>query len=945
MYKNTFLTNESDICFLDKIKSSLAKCKSFKFSVSFIKKAGLVLLSKDIEDALERGAEGKIITSTYQNFTDIASLETFLSWQEKYSNFKCKLDYGCFGDQGFHTKGYIFEFEDEFEVIIGSSNFTRFALLFNKEWDVSVLTNNSENLLNDVLNQFNIYWDKTYDLDREIVRRYAIRLEYAISSWDMDYCDFDENNVFKPNAMQKRALKEIKRYHDLNVKRCLVVAATGSGKTYLSAFDAQNFDAHKLLFVVHRDTILVEAMNTFKNVFGNTRTYGIYTGQHKELDADFIFASNQILSRNLNLFAKDEFEYIVIDEVHHAAATTYQKIINYFKPQFLLGLTATPERMDEKSIYDLFENNVPYDLRLREAIENDLVVPFHYFGIKDTLISYEDDISKEGIRKYISQLASNTHCKFVHEQIQKHLPNNGKLKCIGFCKNVEHARLMAEGMEQFGYKTAYLSASDPTGARIKKFEDLQNENNDLNIIFAVDVLNEGVDIPAINMVLFLRPTDSSTIFLQQLGRGLRKYQDKSFLTVLDFIGNSYKRSAQIAIALGTLSKSTIQPEKRTIKDYIRTNFETINLPGVIIKLDEESKKEVLDSIEKTNFNETRFLKQDYENFKAFLIRNNVIKSDSYPMPTDYLDQSSGTDLIKYTKKYDSYYDFLLKVESEVPYFNEEEVNTIRTISWFLPLVRKEEFLILRSLIEGPKTAEEIQIETNLEDNASFKQAIDMLTKNVSGTFPKSFIPLIKKEDDKYSLTANLNFDTFKMWFVDLLNYGIEKFNLDDYKKVGLLNLYGQYTGQKAFMALNCRIKDKDAANLMYMTGVHYINDELCLFVNLNKNAQKEERLKYQDYFINNTILHWESQTGTTLKNKKGIGLLNAKKAHIFIRKVAKEDGIEMPFIYLGVGELTNPIESKKDPSTLLFNIVLENSVPYEYKYDFGIEDTENEEEN
>lgn len=943
MNKNVFLTNESEIAFLDKIKSSLAKCKSFRFSVSFIKKAGLILLANDIEEALSRGVEGYLITSTYQNFTDIASLEMFLSWQEKYPNFKCKLDYGCFGEQGFHTKGYIFEYDDEYEVIIGSSNFTRFALLYNKEWDMSLATSSSDSVLNDVLKQFNIYWEKTYDLDRDIVKRYTIKLEYAIQSWDMDYCNIDENNTFKPNAMQKKALKEIKRFHDMNIDRCLVVAATGSGKTYLAAFDAQNFDAHKVLFIVHRDTILVDALNTFKNVFGNGRTYGLYTGQYRELDADFIFASNQMLARNVELFAKDEFDYIVIDEVHHAAASTYQKIISYFKPQFLLGLTATPERMDEKSVYELFGNNVPYDLRLREAIENDLVVPFHYYGIKDQLVSYEDDLSKEGIRRYIAQLVSDTHCSFVDSQIKKHLPT-GKLKCIGFCKNIEHARLMAEGMQKYGYNTTYLTANDPTGVRIKKFEDLQNDNNPLNIIFAVDVLNEGVDIPAINMVLFLRPTESSAIFLQQLGRGLRKYGNKQYLTVLDFIGNSYKRSSQIAIALGTLSKAC-SADKRTIQAYIQTDFSTLNLPGVIIQLDKESKDEVLNSIEKTNFNDIKFLKQDYENFKSFLIKNGNIKPDSYPMPTDFLDQAAGTDLIKYTKKYDSYYDFLLKVESDVPYFNEEETKAIRTLSWFLPLVRKEEFLILKALMNGPLSKEELLIVTDIKDDITFKQAIDMLMKKVSGTLVSSFIPLVKFENDKYELIPNLNFDTFKSWFINLIEYGIEKFNISSYKPVGKLNLYCGYTGPKVFMAMNCRVKGEDKVNLMYMTGVHYINDELCLFVTLNKDAQKEERLKYQDYFVSDSVLHWESQTDTTLENTKGKNLLKAKKAHIFVRKTKKEDGIESPFIYIGVGELTNPVDSKKKPATLLFNIVLDNSVPYEYKYDLGIEDAEDEKGN
>ncbi|MBP5593151.1 MAG: DUF3427 domain-containing protein, partial [Clostridia bacterium] len=506
----------------------------------------------------------------------------------------------------------------------------------------------------------------------------------------------------------------------------------------------------------------------------------------------------------------------------------------------------------------------------------------------------------------------------------------------------EHDRLMAEGMEAFGYKTTYLSASDPTGVRLKKFEDLQDDNNPLNIIFAVDVLNEGVDIPAINMVLFLRPTESSTIFLQQLGRGLRKFDGKTFLTVLDFIGNSYKRSAQIAIALGSLTKSASMPDKRAILDHIATNFTTLTIPGVIIDLDKESKEEILSSLERTNFNELRVLKQDYENFKAFLIKNGVLTHSQYPMPVDYLDQTAGTDLIKYTKKYESYYDFLVKVETNIPLFNSDQINAIRTLSWFLPLVREEEYLILKALISGPKTKEEL-LSLGLEDNMSFKQATDMLLKRVGGTLSKSFIPLISYDGTIYSLTSDLTNEAFKEWYENLIKYGLEKLKIDDYKKVGLLNMYGQYTGPKAFMALNCRKRGEEIANLMYMTGVHYINDELCLFVNLKKDSNTEERLKYQDYFISNNILHWESQTDTTLTNKKGQKLLETKKAHIFIRKAAKEDGVELPFIYIGVGELTNPVESQKTPPTVLFNIVLDSSIPIEYKYDFGIEDTKDEE--
>ena len=204
-----------------------------------------------------------------------------------------------------------------------------------------------------------------------------MQLDYAIDKWDMDFLAFSSNQV-KPNAMQRRALKEIRRYRDLGVKKALVVSATGSGKTYLCAFDARNFDAKKLLFVVHRDAILNEAKKTFEKVFGATRTYGLYTGKNKDIDVDFLFATNTMIAKHLDEFDKNLFDYIILDEAHHASATTYKSIMKYFNPEFILGLTATPERMDNEDVFELFDKNVPYELRLRDAIKNDLVVPFHY---------------------------------------------------------------------------------------------------------------------------------------------------------------------------------------------------------------------------------------------------------------------------------------------------------------------------------------------------------------------------------------------------------------------------------------------------------------------------------------------------------------------------------------------------------------------------------------
>lgn len=934
MAEKGFLTNESSIRFLDKIIADLSSCDSFDFSVSFIKKAGLILLQDAMERALKRGVQGRILTSTYQNFTDIPSLEAFLHWQELYPNFKCHLEYGSFGDDGFHTKGYLFTFKDRREVIIGSSNITYWALIKNKEWNLSLEISHDDEVYQEIAKEFSFFWDHTNPLNQDVIKQYTEHLKYAIEQWDMDFFDPDSDKLIRPNLMQRQALKEISRYRCMNVSKALVVAATGSGKTYLAAFDALNFQAKKLLFIVHKDMILEAAMQTFMHVFGTSRTYGMYTGQAKEgLTADFLFASNIILANNLGLFDPKEFDYIVIDEVHHVAADTYRKIIGYFKPQFLLGLTATPDRMDEQSVYDLFDKNVPYDLRLREALENDLIVPFHYYGIRDSLVSYTDDATGEGMRKMIQEIAANTHCEFVRNQIEKYRPKGTKLKCVGFCRTVEHAHLMAENMSKLGYTCISLSGQDATGVRLKAFSDLEDDNNPLSIIFTVDILNEGIDVPAMNMVLFLRPTESSTIFIQQLGRGLRKYKNKNYLTVLDFIANSYTRSVQIALALGSLSKSGTA-DKRTIADHVRTDYQELGLPGLLIHFDKESRDEILNSIAHTNFNRFELLKKDYQNFKEYL----KLKPGEYPKHTDFLNGEVSADLLRYTKKFESYYDFLKRCEEDVPFFNEEQVKIIRTLSWHLPLIRPEDYLIVERLLSGERSEADLRSYCQLNDDfneTSFLHALRILQDDVTFTRPDSYVALIKKNGDKYSLAFDATSGAFVEWISDLLAYGLQRFASEFYGDHGLLKLYGSYTGSKSYMALN-------NGNMFRMTGVETIQGQLCLYVTLNKDSQPEERLKYKDKFLSNRILQWESQTGTTIENLKGKKLIQAAFANIFVRKTKTEDGVETPFVYLGRGHLSNARVSDNPAKALLFDIILEKAVPEVYKYDFGIEDTDQE---
>ena len=913
--KESFLTNYSNDTFLQRLRDCFNKCSSFSLTVSFIKEAGLRLIQKEIESALNRGVKGRIITSTYQNFTDIPSLRIFKKWMETYPNFSCHLDFNSFEDNGFHTKGYIFQTKNGYEFLVGSSNITRFALLKNIEWNVSLTRNKEDKIINEALLEFDSLWNKTNLLSEEIIKKYTTQIEYAIERWDMDY-GYNQIKVV-PNAMQKAALKEIRRYRDMGEKRALIIAATASGKTFLAAFDAYNFNAKRLLFIVHRDTILNDAKKTFEKIFGSTRTYGLFTGQEKNLDADFIFATNTMMATHLDLFKPNDFDYIIFDECHHITNTTYEKILNYFTPVFLLGLTATPERMDKQDVFAIFNYVVPYELRLRDAINNDLVVPFKYFAVRDEMIDYSD---KEKVNFLKNYFKDDNHIQFISNQIEEHRPE-GKLKAIGFCRSIDHAREMSLEMDGLGYHTTYLTGENNTGERSKAFKDLADDTNDLEIIFAVDILNEGVDLPSVNMVLFLRPTESQTIFIQQLGRGLRKYKGKDHLTVLDFIGNSYDRSTQIALGLGSLSSSTVL-EKALLSSLVRNDFKDLGLPGVEIHFDERSKEEILKHIENTNFNTAFRLRSDYFSFKKYLAEKR------YPSHMDYLNSDCAPDLLRFLKakmkgkKNCSYYNFLRNIGEDVPLFNESEIRLLEVISDLLPLTRREEYLIIKQVLDNKIDFDLLTKEYERVNPYSLKTAVDNLIsrKVIINSSP------YKLNYEKGKETA------FEDFLNDLLEYGLERYENEFGDFEGPFKMYGNYQKDKIMMEI-------DGKQYSYMQGTKYDtkNKITYVFVGLEKDKVAKGNFDYKDKFLSPSIFQWESVNNTTKDNSEGKKLLATRIVHLFVRKVDEEDGIVLPFTYFGTGKFTNCRDSKnEDKPTLMFDIELDHEVDEEYRFDFQV---------
>ncbi|MCR4603619.1 MAG: DUF3427 domain-containing protein [Prevotella sp.] len=879
-----------------------------------------MLLAKDIKSALERGVKGKLITSTYQNFTDVESLNYFYKLAIAFDNFECHLDDECFynpsnySTNGFHTKGYLFDFGERCELIVGSSNITRYALQRNIEWDLVVDCQKADEAYRSATEEFYSLWERTLVLTQELINVYAQKINFAIERWDMDY-DLPEQKV-NPNYMQRRALKELNRNRAIGISRSLVISATGSGKTYLAAFDAMNFAPNRLLYVVHEGSILRKSLETFQMVFGGAKTCGMYTGEAKEMDADFLFTTNVTMCRSLELFDKNEFDYIIIDECHHAVANTYRRIIDYFEPEFLLGLTATENRMDNQDVVEIFGNNIPYELRLRDAIINDLIVPFHYYGIRDELVDYGLTDSAE--RRLIAQISDEGNCRFIHQQIEKHRKEGQKLKALAFCRNIQHARMMADNMSEY-YHTTFLSGRNTTGERIRAYDDLQNDSKDLEILFAVDILNEGVDIPGVNMVLFLRPTESSTIFIQQLGRGLRKFPNKQYVTILDFIGNSYKRSVHIALALGSLSKGYIL-EKKLLKTMVREDFLMLGLDeyGVKISLDDLSKEQILHHIDNENFNNIRYLKKDYQNFKSYL------KTPTYPRHMDYVNSDYAPNLLKFMKikieqkKTNSYYGFLKGIgEESIPVFSSDQIIAIDYLSNLLPLVRRHEFLIVKQLLEGVTQEYEICrcLRNEIVDftEEQFEHALRFMNEGgVTQQFMGEISLLCDAEPE------------FKDFVRDLLDYGLSQYDAR-YKNEEEFLLYQDYRQDQVLL----KILDNPKHNQL---GTYYKNGNMYIFAGLKKDDSVQEHLNYKDKFLDNTTFQWESVAN--IKEREIEKQQNSKQVFVFVRKVESENGITLPFTYVGTGRLLNPRFNATTNGSILYDVHMDYPLTQELMEDF-----------
>lgn len=909
--------------FLNELVKSINECTRFYFSVAFINFSGLQLLLDSLKQAEAKGTKGKIITSTYLNFTDTKSLRKI----KDFNNIDLKV-FVTDKEIGFHTKAYIFEYDSYYKVIIGSSNITQSALKSNIEWNVEMVSKD-DSFLENVLSEYNYLWNSSTDADDAFISRYEEFLSKLINHSTQQYLIYEHAEYIVPNRMQKRAMENLERLRSFGENKALVIAATGTGKTYMSAFDVKHFQPKKLLFIVHREEILKKAKETFEKLITNTGvTFGLLTGNQKDKHADYLFATIQTLTRYYTEFEPIEFDYIIFDEAHHATSSSYQTVFSYFKPQFTLGMTATPERSDGLNVFDLFDNNVAIEVRLHEALDDELIIPFHYFGITDIEGIDLSDVDIDDVAEITKRLKVNERVDFIIENMIFYSHDGEKRKCLGFCASKEHAKYMSEEFNKRGYNSIYLSGDDSVENRSHHIQKLEDDKDELQFIFSVDIFNEGVDIPSVNTVLMLRPTNSPIVFIQQLGRGLRKYKGKNFLTVLDFIGN-HSKTFLIAIALN----GSRYYDKESLKVAIATGF--ANIPGAThIQMDKISQERILEQIDKENFNSMKYLKEEYFEFKK------LNQGRTPYLLLDYLKFDGAPDPIKFIDKEKIYQQFVAKVERDDPLrsllTNEVFETALRELSGQLPLKRIYEFVILKYLLEHDlitiqEAKHEIVKHVKEVDEDSISHAFECLNQDYYDSVQKrGKLQLCKHSNGTLIITEAfseiLNNNEYRKYIVDIINYGIyryEKEYKNEYYGVPHFKLYEQYQMIDAALLSNYRKTHSSFRG----SGLLANGNEYFLYIDLHKEEGIKESINYKDKFINEKYFQWQTPNSTSQGTDRGKNIIfNEERGvnlHLFIRKYKEIDGKVEPYIYIGKGNVVE-FEGEK-PITV--KMKLEHEIP------------------
>jgi len=885
---------------LTSINSHLQFCDKFWFSVAFVTTSGIACLKQELMELERKEIPGRILVSQYLNFTQPEALRELL----KFKN----LDVRIATDSNFHAKGYLFSSSDIHHLIIGSSNLTANALTSNKEWNLKVSSSNSGSLSQQAIREFTQEFDSALPVTSEFIERYELIYQQAkaLSQQIKQECSQESEKSIEPNKMQQEALGNLSTLRAEGKNKALLISATGTGKTYLSTFDALNVNPKRLLFIVHRANIAKKALQTYQTIFKNDKTFGLYSGQAMGSESDYIFSTIQTLSRENHLakFAPDAFDYIVIDETHRASASSYQKILDHFTPKFLLGMTATPERTDDSDVFEIFDHNIAYEIRLQKALEMDILAPFHYYGVTDLSIDGEsiDDTSM------LNLLIREDRVKHILHYIDRYGCDNGDVRGLVFCSNIQECKALAEIFNVHGLPSIALTGENSEEQRDLAIERLESCNpvDKLDYIFSVGIFNEGIDIPCINQIVMLRPTESAIIFVQQLGRGLRKAQNKDYLTVIDFIGN-YKNNFMVPIAL--------YGDESYNKDTLRRLLarESCFIPGSsTVSFDRVAKERIYQAIDTANLQTKKDLLKDYNLLKY--------KLGYAPMMMDFIRHGSR-DPFSYVEYAKSFYHFAKQQEKDaLPALNDNELKLISTFSKDINNSKRiEESLVLKALLMG----EVITIDALaliIEERYGYKMNPNVVSsvinnlnlgfvtekhekklKAIGKIYGFNVVQLEEKtfcwHPDFLGYLAN---DTFVQFLIDSTNYAIHQYNkqfkLSDF--VDGFQLYRKYLRKDVFRILNWA-ENPVAQNVSgYMVSQDKTN--CAIFVNYHKSEDIADTINYQDDFINESVFSWMSKSRRTLTSPE----IELFKAHdinnLRIPLFIKKDNIEgKDFYYMG----------------------------------------------